>query len=155
MPHFQDGADRSDSEGMYNSIICHDEFATGDYERVETAVVGRIPTELEGALLQNTYDQMQLCAMWNPKAAVDNTAVASDIPTLILVGQYDVATPPRWATLTAATLSHTYLFEVPGAGHSILSTVECSLTIANDFLDNPMQPPNGRCLDDIEWPYFE
>ncbi|MCP4422982.1 MAG: alpha/beta fold hydrolase, partial [Chloroflexi bacterium] len=43
LPRFQDGADRSDSEGMYNSIICHDEFATGDYERVETAVVGRIP----------------------------------------------------------------------------------------------------------------
>jgi pimeloyl-ACP methyl ester carboxylesterase len=150
-----DGADRSDSEGMYNSVICHDEFATGDYERVETAVVGTIPTELEGALLQNTYDQMQLCALWNPKTAVDNTAVSSSIPTLILVGQYDVATPPRWATLTAATLSNAYLFEAPGAGHSILSTVECSLTIANDFLNEPGVEPNGRCLDDIECPYFE
>lgn len=156
LPRFQnDGADRSDSEGMYNSVICHDEFATGDYERVETAVVGTIPAELEGALLQNTFDQMQLCALWNPKAAVDNTAVSSDIPTLILVGQYDVATPPRWATLTAATLSNAYLFEAPGAGHSILSTVECSLTIAHDFLDEPEVEPNGRCLDDIEWPYFE
>ncbi|MCA9925661.1 MAG: alpha/beta hydrolase, partial [Anaerolineales bacterium] len=155
-PRYQDdGADRSDSEGMYNSVICHDEFATGDYERVETAVLGTIPTELEGALLQNTFDQEQLCEMWNPKTSVDNTAVSSSIPTLILVGQYDVATPPRWAQLTAKTLSNSYLFEFPGAGHSLLSSVDCAISITDAFLAEPGVEPNGNCLNDIEWPYFE
>jgi pimeloyl-ACP methyl ester carboxylesterase len=152
---YQDDTDRSDSEGMYNSVICHDEYALGDYERVETAVLGTIPVELEGALLQSTYDLTLLCEFWNPMDAVDNTAVNSTIPTLILVGQYDVATPPRWATLTARTLSQSYLFEFPGAGHSLLSSVECAITITDDFLNNPEQAPNGRCIDDIEWPYFE
>ncbi len=153
--HYQDDEDRSDSEGMYNSVICHDEYALGDYERVETAVVGTIPQELEGALLQGTFDLVSLCEYWNPMTAVDNTAVSSNIPTLILVGQYDVATPPRWATLTAATLPNSTVVEVPGAGHSLLSSVECTITIADDFLANPDQSPSTNCLDDIEWPYFE
>ena len=154
-PRYQGGADRSDSEGMFNSVVCHDEMAQGDYERVETAVVGSIPVELEGALLQNTYDIAQLCEYWNPMDSVDNTAVSSSIPTLILVGQYDVATPPRWARLTAQTLSNAYLFEFPGAGHSLLSSVDCSISITNEFLENPGQAPNSNCINDIEWPYFE
>ena len=152
---YQDDEDRSDSEGMYNSVICHDEYALGDYERVETAVVGNIPQELEGALLQATFDLTSLCEYWNPMNSVDNTAVSSSIPTLILVGQYDVATPPRWATLTAATLSNSHLVLVPGAGHSLLSSVECTITITDDFLANPDQAPDTSCLNDIEWPYFE
>ncbi|MCB8926966.1 MAG: alpha/beta hydrolase [Ardenticatenaceae bacterium] len=152
---YQDDEDRSDSEGMYNSVICHDEYALGDYERVETAVVGNIPQELEGALLQATFDLTSLCEYWNPMNAVDNTAVSSSIPTLILVGQYDTATPPRWATLTAATLPNSIVVEVPGAGHSLLSSVECTIDITDEFLVNPDQAPDTSCLDDIEWPYFE
>jgi pimeloyl-ACP methyl ester carboxylesterase len=153
--HYQADVDVSDSEGMYNSVICHDEYALGDYERVETAVVGNIPEEIEGALLQNTFDLTQLCEYWNPMTQTDNTAVRSDIPTLILVGQYDVATPPRWAELTAETLSQSYLFEFPGAGHSLLSSVDCAIMITDDFLHEPEVEPDGRCLDDMEWPYFE
>lgn len=152
---YQDDEDRSDSEGMYNSVICHDEYALGDYERVETAVVGNIPQELEGALLQSTFDLTSLCEYWNPMSAVDNTAVSSTIPTLILVGQYDTATPPRWAALTAATLPNSTVVEVPGAGHSLLGNVECATDIAADFLANPDQSPDTSCLDDIEWPAFE
>lgn len=147
--------DFSDSEGMYNAVICYDEYAAGDYERVESAVVGSIPVELEGALLQSTFDLTQLCSYWNPQQAVDNSAVSSSIPTLILAGQYDVATPPRWGTLTARTLSNSYLFEYPGAGHSLLSGVDCAINMTADFLDNPNQSPDDSCIADIEWPYFE
>ncbi len=154
-PRFQSDEDRSDSEGMFNSVICYDEYVLGDYERVEAAVVGNIPEELEGALLQNTFDMVSLCSYWSPRTVVDNTAVSSSIPTLILAGQYDVATPPRWAWLTAATLPNSYLFVVPGAGHSLLTTADCTVAITDDFLANPDQSPNTDCLDEIEWPYFE
>ncbi len=146
---YQDDEDRSDSEGMYNSVICHDEYALGDYERVETAVIGNIPVELEGALLQSTFDLVSLCEYWNPMTAVDNMAVSSPIPTLILVGQYDVATPPRWATLTAATLPNSYLFLVPGAGHSLLSSVECTVSLGDAFSENSNYSPVAVCRDEI------
>jgi pimeloyl-ACP methyl ester carboxylesterase len=153
---FQDqDLDFSDSEGMYNSVICYDEYMDGDYERAESAVVGTIPVELEGALLQSVFDLTQLCSYWNPMDAVSNAAVASDIPALVLSGQYDVATPLSWAEMTAATLSNSYLFMFPGAGHSLLSSVDCAIGITMDFLDNPTREPSNQCIDDIEWPYFE
>lgn len=151
----QQNTDFSDSEGMYNAVICYDEYARGDYERVEENVVGRIPVELEGALLQTTFQLTALCEYWNPRDGVDNSAVVSAIPALVLVGQYDVATPPRWARLTVETLSRGYLFEFPGAGHSLISSVDCSVTLMGDFLANPQQEPSGGCIDDVEWPYFE
>jgi pimeloyl-ACP methyl ester carboxylesterase len=147
--------DVSDSEGMFYSVMCHDEYAIGDYARVEAAVVGTIPEELEGVLLQDTFFMTDTCEYWNPVESVDNTAVFSDIPALVLVGQYDTATPPRWADLTAATLSSGYVFEIPGAGHSVLGFDACVIAIANDFLDDPFSVPNGDCLGEIDWPYFE
>ena len=153
----QDGVDRSDSEGMYNSVICHDEYVFGDYGSAESRLVDEAPEALEAALLQPVADLFRVCSFWNAgaAAAVENEPVYSDIPTLILAGQYDHATPPQWAWLTAETLSTAYVFEFPGTGHSVLSGVECAIDITTAFLDNPGQEPNSDCIDQIEWPYFE
>ncbi len=147
--------DHSDSEGMYNSVICHDEYVTGDYDRVETAVVGQVPVELEAALLQGAYDLTTVCDYWNPQQRVDNTAVSSRIPTLILAGQYDVATPVRWARLAAKTLPNAYVYEFPGSGHSLLSGGECAIDITTQFLDDPESAPDDSCIAKMDWPNFE
>ncbi|MCL4869260.1 MAG: alpha/beta fold hydrolase [Anaerolineae bacterium] len=153
-PRYQD-EDRSDSEGMYNSVMCYDEYAVGDYERVERAVVGQIPEELEAGLLQSVFDLTTMCAFWNPRSSVDNSPVRSSVPTLILAGQYDVATPVYWAHLTAQTLTNAYVYEFPGAGHSLLTDVDCAMEITAQFLSNPSRQPNGSCIAAIEWPNFE
>ena len=147
--------DYSDSEGMYNSVMCHDEYAAGDYERVEEAVVGQIPEELEGGLLQGAYDMTNVCAYWNAQRQTDNTAVSSSVPTLILAGQYDVATPVRWAYLAAETLDNAYVYEFPGSGHSLLSGGECAIDITNQFLDTPDSQPDDGCIADMDWPHFQ
>ncbi|MCA9989721.1 MAG: alpha/beta hydrolase [Anaerolineales bacterium] len=154
---FQDSADRSDSEGMYNSVMCHDEYSFGDYGRTEDAVAGRLPQEVEGGLLQSSFEFFQMCSFWGAGAAnsVENMAVSSNIPTLILVGEFDTATPPHWATLTAQSLSNSYVFVFPGAGHSLLTTTACSVDIITEFLNDPATEPDRTCIDNIEWPYFE
>jgi pimeloyl-ACP methyl ester carboxylesterase len=86
---------------------------------------------------------------------VQNQAVTSSIPTLILVGEFDTATPPQWARLTGQTLSNSFLFEFPGAGHSLLTTTDCSVDIITEFLDEPDTEPDRTCIGSIEWPYFE
>ena len=156
-PAAQPEEDRSDSEGMYNSVICHEEYVFDDYEAVEARVVAEIPDELEAALLRPVFDLFQLCSFWGAgrAAALENEAVHSSIPTLLLAGQYDVATPREWAYLAAETLTHAFVLEIPGAGHSILSTDACAVDITASFLDAPAQQPDSRCLEEIEWPYFE
>jgi pimeloyl-ACP methyl ester carboxylesterase len=156
-PRFQDGEDRSDSEGMYNSVICRDEYVFNDYETVEAAVVGSVPVELEAALLEPVADLFRVCSFWQAGAAgaIENDPVFSDIPTLILAGQYDLATPADWAYLAAETLANAFVFEFPGAGHSLLSGVSCAVDITAQFLDQPDAAPDAGCIDEIEWPYFE
>jgi pimeloyl-ACP methyl ester carboxylesterase len=154
---FQEEEDRSDSEGMYNSVICHEEYIFSDYETAEARLVAEAPEALEAALLQPVADLFQVCSFWGAGSAgaVENEPVHSDIPVLILAGQYDHATPPEWATLTAATLTNVYVYEFPGAGHSLLSGINCAINITADFLDSPEQAPDSGCIDEIDWPYFE
>lgn len=154
---FQDDADRTDSEGMYNSVMCHDEYAFGDYNRTEEAVAGRIPEEVEGGLLQSSFEIFQMCDFWGAGVAdsVENAAVSSDIPTLVLVGEFDTATPVQWATLTAQSLGNSFVFVFPGAGHSLLTTTDCSVDVITEFLNDPGTEPDRTCIDNIEWPYFE
>lgn len=154
---YQGEEDRSDSEGMYNSVICHDEYIFGDYENAEAKLVAAAPEALEAALLQPVADLFRVCSFWGAgaAAAVENAAVVSDIPTLMLAGQYDSATPLAWARLALQTLDNAFLYEFPGAGHSLLSGEECAIAITSAFLDAPQQAPNSDCLQSIDWPYFE
>jgi pimeloyl-ACP methyl ester carboxylesterase len=151
---FQAADDVSDSEGMYFSVMCHDEYAVGDFERAEVAAVGTVPPELESALLQGTFEVTSTCSYWNPREAVDDSPVVSDIPALVLVGAYDTATPPSWAALTAETLANAFLYSFPGLGHYVLGD-PCPVEIAGQFLADPHAEPDASCIDAIEWPYFE
>ncbi|MBO6576837.1 MAG: alpha/beta fold hydrolase [Rhodothermales bacterium] len=45
-------------------------------------------------------------------------AVASDVPTLLIAGEYDAATPPKWALQASETLSNSRVVVVRGAGHT-------------------------------------
>jgi hypothetical protein len=38
-----DDEDRTDSEGMYTSVICHDEYAFSDYDTVESLAAAALP----------------------------------------------------------------------------------------------------------------
>ncbi len=106
---------------------------------------------------QASYEFFQLCDFWDSGEAgrVEDTAVSSNIPTLILVGEFDTATPPQWAHLAAETLPNSYVFVFPGAGHSLLTTTDCSVDIITAFLNDPNTEPSRNCMNSIEWPYFE
>ncbi len=89
-----------------------------------------------------------LCDRWNdrPTDPVESKAVASDIPTLLLSGQFDPTTPPRWADLAAETLSNSYSFVVPMAGHGVGIDTQCGRKLMESFLYRPDQRPDSSCL---------
>ena len=61
---FQAEEDRSDSEGMYNSVICHDEYIFGSYETAEAKLLAEAPQAIEAILLQPVADLFQVCSYW-------------------------------------------------------------------------------------------
>ncbi len=154
---YQQFEDRSDSEGMFNSVICHEEYIFGDYATAEARAMSEAPQEILAALLQPVADQFQVCSYWGAgrAVAIENDPVFSDIPALILAGQYDVATPLPWAYQTSQSLTNDFLFEFPGNGHALLSGNTCAISITDAFLNDPTQESPSGCLAQIDWPYFE
>jgi pimeloyl-ACP methyl ester carboxylesterase len=63
-----------------------------------------------------------LCEEW-PRAPLDPSFHESppiEVPTLLLSGEADPVTPPRWADLAAASLPASRRITVPGQGHGVL-----------------------------------
>lgn len=136
------------SEGMRLSVQCGEEVRFSSPEALEAATASVQPR------LRAIFNEpiFAVCAAWGAKPAdpVENEPVASDIPTLILQGDYDPATPPAWGQLAAETLSQAYYLEFPGFGHGVLGVGldggRCSRVIVDTFLAVPDSAPDASCL---------
>jgi pimeloyl-ACP methyl ester carboxylesterase len=138
------------SEGLYFSVQCVEELPLSFPAGVETDNSG-VNSYLSSAFYKAQYDQH--CAIWQvtPAAAIENQAVVSDIPTLILAGEHDPITPPLWGKTTAETLSRAQFIEFPGVGHAVFGSfsggVECSLSkMINNFLAEPEKIIDTSCI---------
>jgi TAP-like protein len=82
-----------------------------------------------------------------PSPIEETTRVASAIPTILLVGALDPATPTAYAEFAAATLAHANLVKFPAAGHGVLGNDACASALVEGFLDHPETPLATACLD--------
>ncbi len=76
-----------------------------------------------------------LCAEW-PRAPLDPTfhqAPRMEVPTLLLSGEADPVTPPRWADQAAMSLPASRRLTVPGQGHGVFAR-GCMPRIVAEFV---------------------
>jgi len=93
---------------------------------------------------------IDLCEAYVDTSQIDKSyqsAVFSDIPTLIMNGDLDSATPPDYAILAVATLKNSQLFILNGVGHSPLVEGPCPISMIRQFLDDPTGPVDGSCME--------
>jgi pimeloyl-ACP methyl ester carboxylesterase len=76
-------------------------------------------------------------------------AVKSDIPTLIITGEFDIQTHRSAGPLVAKSLKHSQLVDVPGVAHIPSFKYECTRTMMREFHNNPMQKVDVSCLRSI------
>ena len=90
----------------------------------------------------------RLCEMWGAEARPDfaNNPVESDIPALLLSGNFDPITPPSYADMAHETLSISYNYVLPHVAHGVLRSERCAVEIALDFVDNPVAEPDSSCI---------
>lgn len=80
----------------------------------------------------------------------------NEIPTLVLNGAYDPVTPQPYGEAVARTMTTSYVYTFPGVGHGALFAPRgmpaeaCVTRIAADFLAQPQQAPDSRCLTQIK-----
>jgi pimeloyl-ACP methyl ester carboxylesterase len=143
------GTSEGVSQGMSNSVNCSDEFAFISEQDLQ-AVQGQILPELR-AETQGAFDFAKAqCAIWNvpPSPAIENQPVVSDVPTLILSGQFDPATPPSYGEEAARTLGRSTVVELLGSSHDPALAGPCGVTIVQRFLQDPTTTPDISCADD-------
>ena len=113
--------------GLYLSVVCGE-----DIGRIEEKV------EFEDQLAGNTVSALkQMCTIWDYGKIESSffAPVSSDIPILLLSGQYDPVTPPSNGEQALKTLSNAKHIVVPGVAHNTLRT-ECVLNIVRKFIEN-------------------
>lgn len=95
------------------------------------------------------------CRVWKvPKAPAAQRAVThSTIPTLILAGSLDSATPPSWGRIAARTLPNSAFVTIPGAGHSVIPQSRCAQQVFASFLSTANAPTTG-CVAKLKTPPF-
>jgi pimeloyl-ACP methyl ester carboxylesterase len=134
--------------GFEWSMMCNEEVPFESYELGRELAAG-LPPQI--ATYFDSYYEFTLCESWQSGKAdpVENTAVASDIPALVLAGQYDLVTPPEWGRMAAETLSKHYYFEFPGLTHGIMRSNACGLEIGLQFINDPSSEPDSSCIKEI------
>lgn len=140
------------SEGMLYSVRCNEEIPFVDPQAL-AAADDAFP-QLGGAFDQGSYTPV--CAAWGAgqAPAAENRPVTSNLPALVLAGEYDPATPPDDGRLAAATLGNSFFFEFPGSGHGVSADGGCALEIALAFLRDPRGEPDGSCIAEMGGPAF-
>ena len=72
--------------------------------------------------------------------------VTSDIPTLLLVGQFDPGNTAAGARLVASTLTNGYAYEVPAATSNPLGHSDCARRDPRHVRPRPNTSPTPACL---------
>lgn len=136
------------ADAVHYSIQCREETPFDSYQqRLEMGK--ELPSQIAGAY--SSPFEFNLCARWEvaPAPPTDRDPVVSDVPTLILAGEFDPITPPEWAILAGETLSNSFYYEFPGHGHGVMRSVPCGFEIGLQFLNDPNNQPDGTCVAEL------
>ena len=142
------------SEGMKASVLCQLRLTQVTPQQMADAQAQYVSASWANA---GNAAQMMLCAQWPTRSidARDATPLHTDVPLLVIGGEYDPGSPPRYAETIAAASTHGYAFNVPEAGHAALISADpCANGIVYAFLNDPWRAPRGECLVNTRHPGF-
>jgi pimeloyl-ACP methyl ester carboxylesterase len=140
------------SLGMHNTVVCTEDVPFFDETTID---YGRISATYMGALQLRALEA--ICSRW-PNGPIDpafKTPLSTDLPVLLLSGDADPITPPRYAEMAAVKLSNARHLIGRHQGHGQIG-VGCTSRLVAAFID--AADPEGldaECLDrSFVMPFF-
>lgn len=131
--------------GMQLSVVCSED-AGSMVARADDA----------GTVLGNQMAEgmAAMCKVW-PKGRVPDDfhrPLSTAVPALVLEGEFDPVTPPRYGREVVQTLPNGRLFVLKGQGHSVLGA-GCMPKLFTQFIEKTdAKALDGRCLDSLAYP---
>ncbi len=136
------------SDALYNSVVCSEDrdFALEDVD------LSGIPDEIRESLRLTPEGVLDACAAWDvPELSPDyDRPVHSEIPALLLSGEFDQITPPHFAERVAQTLDRAQPFVLPGMGHAVFGSNACVSDLTQQFLAHPTDPVDDQCVGQLQ-----
>ena len=145
------------SLGMQFAVQCNEEAVFTEPGSPAAAAAAYPELENFFAGLTNLSEvTLDVCQDWgvDEAPAIENEAISSSVPTLVMAGEYDPITPPAWGEQVAANLDNSVFFLYPGVGHGASISGECPTEMAIAFLNDPTSAPDDSCVADMAAPAF-
>ena len=136
--------------GMHFAVMCA--------EDLPWIITEELRQESAGTFLGDSYVEAweRICAgrEWGIVGEDYRDPVRSDVPTLVLSGELDPVTPPRWGEATLENLSTGRHIVVPGLAHGT-SSKGCVPGLIDEFVRN-IDPSalDDSCVQEIQRPPF-
>jgi hypothetical protein len=134
------------SDGMKITVLCQLRLAQVTPQQMADANARFVTAVWANAA---NAANMALCQQWSTRPLEIQQAepLRTDAPLLVIGGEYDAGSPPRYAETVAAASTHGYAFVVPEAGHAALISADpCANGIVYAFLNDPLKRPASACL---------
>jgi pimeloyl-ACP methyl ester carboxylesterase len=129
--------------------------------RCTDSILATTPDQLEAALAtiepafrdsfrQGTAFQVSQCQTWGAHVptAAEMALPVSDVPVLIMNGEFDPYSSPEAVATTLETLPNGHAYWIPGYGHGFNSN-SCAQDIYGAFIDDPAAEPDSACIATI------
>ncbi|MCH7537143.1 MAG: alpha/beta hydrolase [Proteobacteria bacterium] len=132
------------SLGMHNSVMCTEDIPFIDKTTID---YGAVVASYMGPMQLDALDA--LCSVW-PAGPIDpdfKVPLATDLPVLLLSGDADPITPPRYAEMAAVNFSNARHLIGKHQGHGQLA-VGCTRRLVAAFIDTA--DPDGLDVDCLE-----
>ena len=135
------------SPGMTRTVDCFEAAPVATAELLQQMRKAYPPVLTD----EEVFGSPEGCDALHPYRArpKDLAAVTSDIPTLIITGEFDIQTHRSNGPLVAKTLRNSQLIDVPGVGHVPSFRYDCTRTMMRDFHNAPMKKVDASCLSSI------
>ncbi len=149
------GGPGSDSTvaGFFSSVFAANDAHYTSPEQIEAEILSVTddPGIQEWLRHEFIYKRPEIVSDWmvQPLSPSIRDPLVSDIPTLMMVGELDVATPSIFSANSVQYLSNANYFRIP-AGHGV-GFLECSMDMVANFYADPLADPVNSCPTTYEW----
>ena len=138
--------DRTFSTGMYYSVVCAEQGWVGG----QIVLVDEIHPAVVTSNQESLTSVLAVCELWEIPVLDELTeqVVQSDVPALLLSGEFDPITPEQNALTVLEGLSQGQSFTFSNTGHGAVFDSACARNMMADFLADPTAVVNAACLSE-------
>ncbi|MEA3336701.1 MAG: alpha/beta hydrolase [Chloroflexota bacterium] len=133
-------------------FVCNESIPFNTMEGAKAYIESApIPAMTQGALA-NAANSIELCDGM-PTGTVDDSfhdPVASDVPTLVMVGLNDTQTAASWGSVALETLSNGTLATFPESGHGVYQFSQCAREMGAAFFNQPDAALDTACIEELK-----